>query len=358
MPYYNYIYDISLYRKAGTYKMKFVDLDAYLHTLSPHEHDYINFLMQEFNLSSEQEVLGSFNNIQSQSKNIYIPSDIIHLKLFDCKKNSRFLNVAEHRHDYIEMNYVYSGCITQTVNGRQMVLKQDDLLILDTQVQHSVLMPGKNDIMLAFRFSVDYFTQNFFREFKADNLLGEFLLKSIYESQEYNRLLSFNIKNDPTIKYLLRLLIIEFINQGLEAESLENNYILAIFTLLLRKYERENLNIANTVNKEAFAQRYYKIVTYLEENYKTATLTSMANVFGYSPAYLSILIKRITQQTFSSLLLSIRLKNTLLLLQNTELPITEICHESGFTNINYFYKNFEKRYGNTPRQYRQKKHRT
>lgn len=327
------------------------DLDSYLYNFTEHEKNYILKLKNEFNLKTVTEVFKNFDYIQQHSNNTYIPNSITHLKLFDCKKNSRFLNVAEHRHDYIEMNYVYSGNIIQTVNEKRMTLHQDDLIILDTQVKHSVLMPGQNDIMLAFRFSIEYFTQNFFREFKSDNLMGEFLLKSIYERQKNNRLLSFNIKDNPDIKYLLRLLTIEFIGTELETDSLKNNYILSIFNLLLRKFEKENFSGKTSTNNSKI-QHYSQIVVYLEKNYQTVTLKKMSRDFGYSAAYLSNMIKNVTHQTFSSLILDIKLKNVLVLLKQTSLPISQIYPKCGFSNANYFYAKFEKKYGNTPKKYR------
>lgn len=328
--------------------MNLAQLDQSLRQFSVHEHNYLDQLKSEFNLKDEQAVFDNFDMIQKKSHNAYTPSSVTHLNLFDFKKNSRFLNVTTHSHDYIEMNYVYSGRITQFVNGHELTLHRGDIIILDTQVQHSVLMPGPKDIMLAFRFSVKYFIENFFREFNADNLLGEFLLKSIYESQKYNRLLNFNINDESEIRNLLQLLIIEFIEGSEQAQSVENNYILAIFTLLQRKYKTEHFE--NELGE--YLHQYKSISNYLESHYQTATLKEMGHEMGYSPAYLSNLIKRVIGRNFSDLLLEIRLKNALILLQGTNLSINSICEQCGFSNTSFFYRKFKIRYNCTPKKYR------
>jgi len=40
-------------------------------------------------------------------------------------KHPRFIKFTEHRHSFIEMNYVYSGTCTQYINGKEVILKKE-----------------------------------------------------------------------------------------------------------------------------------------------------------------------------------------------------------------------------------------
>lgn len=249
------------------------------------------------------------------------------------------------------MNYVYSGTIFQTINSSEtLILKKNDLIILDTQVSHSIDMAGKYDILLAFRLPKEYFNKIFFKDFTTKNMINDFLLKSLYESHKYNRYLLFNIDENEHIKYLLLSLVNEFISDNVESELVKHHYMSIIFSELIRLYN-ESESEKDYQNKKSL-KIYGEIVNYLEQNYKNVTLTNMADFFGYHPNYLSTLIKAKTTQSFSELLLSIRLKNAALLLQNTSLTISAICEEIGLSNSKYFYCNFRKKYDCTPKEFR------
>ena len=40
-------------------------------------------------------------------------------------KHPRFIKFTEHRHSFIEMNYVYSGTCTQYIIGKEVILKKE-----------------------------------------------------------------------------------------------------------------------------------------------------------------------------------------------------------------------------------------
>ena len=63
-------------------------------------------------------------------------------------KQTRFGMVPLHRHNYIEMNYVYSGTCVQEINGQTVEMYTGDVTILDRDVVHRVLPTGENDILL------------------------------------------------------------------------------------------------------------------------------------------------------------------------------------------------------------------
>lgn len=59
-------------------------------------------------------------------------------------------------------------------------------------------------------------------------------------------------------------------------------------------------------------------------------------------------------QTSVAYLIDYRLKTGMELLSSTELPITEICLETGFASPSYFTETFRSHFGCSPKEYRQK----
>lgn len=70
-------------------------------------------------------------DLSSHSKNDEIYSLIGSHNLL-LKRNSRFNEVPEHVHSYIELNYVYSGNCPQTIHGKKITLTKNQVLLIDT----------------------------------------------------------------------------------------------------------------------------------------------------------------------------------------------------------------------------------
>lgn len=82
------------------------------------------------------------------------------------------------------------------------------------------------------------------------------------------------------------------------------------------------------------------------------SLQFMADFVEVSPAYLSTLFSQTMGTTFIESLTQIRLKKAQELLQKTDMKITDITFEIGYTDPNYFSYLFKKRTGLTPKEYR------
>ena len=72
----------------------------------------------------------------------------------------------------------------------------------------------------------------------------------------------------------------------------------------------------------------------------------------YDVSYVSKLIKQITGHTFKELVNEERMKRSLALIQNKQIPIYEIAQSVGISNLATFYKRFQHYTGKTPKQYR------
>lgn len=103
-------------------------------------------------------------NLPSHSKHDEIYSLIGSHNLL-LKRNSRFNEVPEHVHSYIELNYVYSGNCPQTIHGKEITLTKNQVLLIDTDCPHSISYLSENDIMISLMIS---------KEFLKDHLFGQF----------------------------------------------------------------------------------------------------------------------------------------------------------------------------------------
>ena len=82
------------------------------------------------------------------------------------------------------------------------------------------------------------------------------------------------------------------------------------------------------------------------------SLKSLAQELGFSPSYLSVLIKKELGLPFQDYLIQARIKKAKLLLLTTDLKIYEIADQVGFEDMNYFSQRFKQIVGQTPRQFK------
>ncbi|MDY0406316.1 helix-turn-helix domain-containing protein [Virgibacillus sp. 179-BFC.A HS] len=97
-------------------------------------------------------------------------------------------------------------------------------------------------------------------------------------------------------------------------------------------------------------------IVYMEENYHdyTLTLTEVAAHVDRSASYLSHIISEKYGQSFSELLLYIRMERAKELLSTTDDTIQNISASVGFNNPNYFSRVFKMYTGKTPRDWKGK----
>lgn len=96
-----------------------------------------------------------------------------------------------------------------------------------------------------------------------------------------------------------------------------------------------------------------KTLTYIDANLSSdLSLNTLAQLMKISPGYLSSLFHRETGHTLAEYITGLRLKAALQMLKTTRLQVQTVAHLSGFSDPNYFSKQFKRIYGVTPLQYR------
>ena len=97
----------------------------------------------------------------------------------------------------------------------------------------------------------------------------------------------------------------------------------------------------------------YRTVMYVAKNFKEEiTLDSMAKELGVSKYALSRIFSSTFHTNFNQYLNEQRLNQVIYMLEYTDLPITDICLESGFQSQRTFNRVLQERYKKTPREYK------
>ena len=93
------------------------------------------------------------------------------------------------------------------------------------------------------------------------------------------------------------------------------------------------------------------VAQYISENFKgDINLCDVAKEKGYNYQYLSRIFNKVMGMNFKKMLNLYRLEHAYALLQDTDMPISEICFESGFQSIRSFNQVCREVYGKTPKE--------
>jgi len=104
---------------------------------------------------------------------------------------------------------------------------------------------------------------------------------------------------------------------------------------------------------EHHVERINRAVDYIFQHYaQELGQEEVAEYLGMTPTYFSRFFKQATGRGFVEFVNRLRVSKSCELLSKSEKPVTEVCFESGFSNISNFNRRFQQLKGLTPSGYR------
>ncbi len=265
------------------------------------------------------------------------------------KRNSRYNEVPEHVHSYVEMNYVYSGKCPQTINGNKIVLKKNQVLLIDTDCPHSIDRLETEDIMVSIMISKDFLKNHMFHEFSKDSILSNFFINAINEQTSHDHYLLFHSENDRRISLFFQEFFCECFDPSINSTDIVYHLFYIIMAQLINVYENDMTNHTIFTKNAPIVP----IIRYIESNYRTCTQKSVADFFHISSNYVSLLLKKYTGMNYIQLVQEKRISYAAKLLKTTNDPITVIASKAGYENMSFFYKKFNEKYKCSPKEYKE-----
>ena len=221
----------------------------------------------------------------------------------------------------MEVLYVCEGTLTNIIDGKQVIVRKGELLFLNQFTHHEILAAGRSDIAINFMVLPEFFDVAYSMAGNNNVLQIQNLLENIIYSLVTGR--GNQNKINQTTMGLIFLYLMDSV-QYVEMR-LPNQY--------------ENMISMTTLD-------------YIEQKYRTATLTELCDMLHLPMHVLSKMIKKTTGFNFKELLQRKRLSKAVELMCDTDLPISDIIAAVGYENNSYFHRVFKERYGVTPRAFR------
>jgi len=134
-----------------------------------------------------------------------------------------------------------------------------------------------------------------------------------------------------------------------ENELMLHSMILELVCLLKRHSPEAKMNYQAKNNRHEAIQ---KTIDYIKLNLSSdMSLEKLACDAGFAPTYFHKLFKASTGKTIREYIEDQRIKKSINLLINTDMTLTQIAYECGFSSQSYFSYAFKRNMGMTPRQF-------
>ncbi|MDQ0207236.1 AraC family transcriptional regulator [Alkalicoccobacillus murimartini] len=264
------------------------------------------------------------------------------------RKHTRFIQFPRHKHDYIEMSYVLQGSFTQTIAGKRLTLNEGELMFLNQHIEHEIDPCSKEDIIINFIIQPSFF-EYIFSFLNIRGPIYRFLMDSLYTYSYQGQYLTFKTATNDKLQELILTIINEILNP---VDVSEARVKLQVGLLIVELSQNEH-QIEGAETLTLHSSWMQETLSYINQSYSTATLTEISHRLNQHDYVLSRAIKQMTNQTFKELLQEKRLTVACDLMTKTDLPITMVVNQVGYDNVSYFYRIFQKRYGMTPKKFRE-----
>lgn len=257
-----------------------------------------------------------------------------------------------HLHDYIEILYGLSGVFDVYLNGTRHRFQTGDMVLINSREVHQImaLSEGKNHY-LVLRFEPELIYTMSYTIFEAKYILPFTLNNSTHQKVFQNYEIEFTF-----IPSLLKEILLEFNTKDYGFELAVKAHICKIFLWILRYWHKSGieLNIYSDTNEELF-KKLQIVFSYISENYdKNLRASDMAKLCNMSFSYFSRSFKRVMKTTYNEYLNYVRITEAEKLLISTDLNVTEVAMQVGFSTASYFIKQFHIYKKISPKQFKKK----
>ncbi len=233
------------------------------------------------------------------------------------------LNFGTHIHSSAEYIYLLDGEMILSVEGKSFTMKKGDAALILPNQAHSYKTQKESESYLCV-FSTDY-TPDFFEKYKlyeADTPV--FTFDEV--EKDYNDILQRTTSVFQTKAMLYA--------------------ICAVFEYRSTFHKRD-LKFYDTVAE---------IIQYIEDNYASnISLASLSEKLGYNYNYTSNLFNSTFGTSFLQLVNEYRIAKADILLESTDLSVTEISIQCGYNSLRSFNRNYLAIKGKSPKKANTKK---
>lgn len=262
--------------------------------------------------------------------------------------------VAPHCHEFVEFVYIYSGTGIHEYQGTKYKVSAGDVFVIEPEAVHAYYVESGQKLEL---FNVLFQPSFFAKELgllSAESSFVHFYFLEPYirASSPYPTHLHLQPHQRVTLQLMLDQMFAEYKEKQMGYRIVLKTKLMEIFIYLSRCYlQREQAPIAREPSEQNLMDR---IKRFVEIYYNESTdLQQLCQMCGMSKSVFRLKFKAHTGLSLLDYRTGLRIGVAKQLLQQTDLPVSEIALEVGYNDISFFNRMFRERCRMSPRQFRQ-----
>lgn len=266
------------------------------------------------------------------SHELVLPNEDLPFRMFLFEgKDGNYVR-EKHWHRSIEMFVVLEGKLDFYINEEDIHLDEKSFVIVNSNELHSISAPFPNKTIV-----LQMPLQTFER---------------YYTDEQFICFTHSERVQDEQLVELVEKMYVTYQKKKTGYELKVQSYFYMLIYLMVTKYRKVDVS-AEIVRDHKNRNRLSTITNYIKDNYqKDLSLEGLAQIFGYSPTYLSRMFRKYAEINYKEYIQGIRLEYAYRELLETSHTISDTALNNGFPNSKAFSKAFTEKYGRLPSEFR------
>lgn len=279
--------------------------------------------------------------------NLFKPFDILYEDIDHCP-------MGQHRNSFFELVYILSG--TGTFHNNQHVFEYgpEHLFLLMPQDMHYTKVKTRTAFVFI-RFNGIFLEQQ--RTANERGGMGDWARKLEYiflNNHHFPGCILCNMDDKPVVNALVKALVREYGQDQTMRNEVIQQFLNTIITIVAR-----NVAELQPARGAAGNETANEILSYIHQHiYSPGQLRieKLAARFNISQHYISEYVKKLTGESIQRYIINYKLRLVETRLQYSNMRMSEIVEELGFTDESHLNRTFRKYAGVNPTEFRKKKH--
>jgi AraC-like DNA-binding protein/mannose-6-phosphate isomerase-like protein (cupin superfamily) len=264
----------------------------------------------------------------------------------------RYMPALPHAHHFFELQYVLAGSFSQNIGDSSLALGAGDVCFIAPGTEHTLLVFDEDTLLVNILIRKDTFRSTFINLLKTNDIISDFFTRILYCGSYYPFMLCRACGEEELASVVLSMMAVSHDDHKYK-DRLLRAMLEEFFIYLLRDHEYDFVT-ATASARGRDPKNVVAILSYMQQNFRTVTLSGTARFFNYDEAHLSRMIKAYTGSRFSQIVKTIKLQYAADLLTGSVMSLSEIIADTGYEDKSYFYRAFREKFGTTPAEYRRR----
>lgn len=242
----------------------------------------------------------------------------------------RFMGAEEeHDHQFMEIEYIVKGNLTQIINGKKVECNEGDFLFFYVGDSHQLIAQEDKEVEIHnLIFHPKLFDDMMLRKFFPIDKRIQTVVK--LPSAERKKLKSI------------------FVMMKKEFAKKDDGYVCVLHSLLQSMI---CILLRYGYRKEGFDDRVQQIINFIEEDI-TLSVSQVADKCGFCTNHIERIFRKNIGLTINEYIIKKKVERAYNLIKTTNLSVESIMEQINLSNKTYFYKILKKHTGKTPGQLR------